>query len=331
LFSYSRACVRHLGLAVLIALAGLGPVNAGAQAWPNKIITLVVPFPPGGGVDLFARITAEKLAPKLGKPLVIENKPGVGGLAGANTVYRAAPDGSTFLVAPNTIFAAPFLMASGATGGVKVMELTPVILPAQTPMMLVVNPALGAKSVDDLVKLAKAKPGMNYGSAGNGSPMQFAGELFKKSAGIDLTHVPYKGVAASVTATVSNEVSILFVSLGGGVAGLLESGTLVPLAMTQKKRTELLPKVPTMGELGYKSVEADAWYGVFAPPGTPAAVVEQMNAEINSMLKLPDVKARLNTVGIDVAGGTPQDLAAEMREESARDERVIREFDIKFD
>jgi len=302
-----------------------------SAAWPQRALTLVVPFPPGGGPDLFARIVAERLPSRLGQPLLVENRPGVGGLAGANAVARAS-DGHSFLVAPNTIAIAPHVLPKGAGGGVDVMkDLMPVILPASTPMMLVVNPSLGVKSVAELVALVKTRPGLPYASAGNGSPMHIAGELFRRAAGIDLSHIPYKGVAPSVADTLGGQVQLLFVAYGGGIAQHLRAGKLQVLAVTEKRRSPLLPGIPTMAEAGFKGVETDAWYGVLAPLGTPPAVITRMNQEINAMLAIPEVREKMNAAGIDVRGGTAEAFAAEMREDHERYGRIVREFGIKAD
>jgi tripartite-type tricarboxylate transporter receptor subunit TctC len=303
-----------------------------AQAWPTKQVVIVVPFPPGGGPDLFARILSEKIPPRVGQPMIVENRPGVGGLAGANQVAKSAPDGHSFLVAPNTIAISPHLLAKGAGGGVDVMkDLVPVIMPASTPMILVVNPQLGVKSVPELVAAAKKKPGLPYASAGNGSPMHIAGELFKKAAGVDLQHVPFTGVAPSVTAALGGQVEVLFVAFGGGIAQHIKAGKLNVIAVTEKRRSPLLPDVPTMNELGFKGVETDAWYGVLAPTGTPAGVIARMNQEVNAVLAMPDVRARMNTAGIDVRGGTPEAFGTEMRDDHARYGRIVREFNIRAD
>lgn len=315
-------------LGVLLAVCG----SAFAQAWPSRPVTLVVPFPPGGGPDFFARVLGEKLSPKLGQPLLVDNRPGVGGLAGAGFVAKAAPDGYTFLVAPNTIAIAPHLLPKGAGGGVDVMkDLVPVVMPSSTPMLLVVNPALGVKSVPELLAYAKRNPGLAYASAGNGSPMHIAGELFKKAAGVDLLHVPYKGVAPSVADTLGGQVKVLFVAAGGGVIQHLRSGKLLPIAVTEKRRTALFPGLTTLTELGIAGVEVDAWYGVLAPAGTPAQVIARFNAEINAVIAMPDVRERLSTAGIDVRGGTPEAFGAEMREDHARYGRIVQEFGIRAD
>ena len=330
LFSWKRGFWQVLSSAFVFCLCASG--IAYAQSWPSRPITLVVPFPPGGGPDFFSRVLAEKLSPKLGQPLLVDNRPGVGGLAGASFVAKAAPDGHTFLVAPNTIAIAPHLLPKGAGGGVDVMkDLVPVVMPSSTPMLLVVNPTLGVKSVPELLAYAKKNPGLAYATAGNGSPMHIAGELLKKAAGIDLLHVPYKGVAPSVADTLGGQVKVLFVAAGGGVIQHLRSGKLLPIAVTEKRRTALFPGLTTLTELGIPGVEVDAWYGVLAPAGTPAPVIARFNAEINAVIAMPDVRERLSTAGIDVRGGTPEAFGAEMREDHARYGRIVQEFGIKAD
>jgi tripartite-type tricarboxylate transporter receptor subunit TctC len=317
---------RCLGLAAALILSA-----AHAQGFPVKPVTIVVPFPPGAGPDFAARAIGEKLSPRIGQPVIVENRPGVGGFVGANAVAKAAADGHTLLLTPNTLMIAPHILPKGAGGGLNVLtDLVPVAPVGSTPMLLVANPQLGVKSAQELIALAKKSPGLAYASAGNGSPMHIAGELLKKSAGIDLLHVPYKGVAPAVTDTLGGQVKVLFVALGG-VSQHIKSGKLVPLAVVEQKRTPLLPEVPTLAELGYKDVVVDAWYGVLAPKGTPDAVVAKLNDELNAVLAMPDVKERLAGAGIEARGGTAAQLGAQMRDDHARYGRIVTEFGIQAD
>ena len=304
---------------------------AAAQTFPSKTVTLVVPFPPGGGPDLAARVLAEKLAPKLGQPVVVENRPGAGALLGASAVARSAADGHTLLFTPNTVVISPHVLAPGAGGGVDVhKDLVPVISPATTPMVLVANPQLGATTLKGALDLARKSPGVPYGSPGNGSPMHFAGEMLKRSAGVDLMHVPYRGVGPSITAALSGEVKLLFTGLGGAVPHI-KAGKLIPLALTEKARSPLLPDVPTATEQGVAGVEVNAWYGVLAPTGTPAPVIARLNKEFNDALNLPDVRERLAGAGLDVLGGTPQVLADFMKADNERYGKLAKELNIKAD
>lgn len=322
-----RHTLSLLAGAALVALAG--PVAA--QAFPGKPITLVVPFPPGGGPDVAARVLAEKIAPKLGQPVVVENKPGAGALLGASQVARSAADGHTLLFTPNTMVISPHVLPAGSGGGVDVhKDLVPVIAPATTPMALLAHPSLGVKNLKELVEAAKKTPGIAYATAGNGSPMHFAGEMFKKSTKADLLHVPYRGVAPSVTAVLGGEVKLIYVALGGALAHV-KAGKLVPLALTEDTRSQLLPDLSTATEQGITGVEVNAWYGVFAPAGTPAAAIARINKEINDALKLPDVREKFTNAGLETLGGTPQVLADFMKADTQRYGALARELNIKAD
>ena len=319
-----------LGLCATL-LAALLPAVASAQAFPSKTVTIVVPFPPGGGPDLVARILAEKLAPRLGQAVVVDNKPGAGALVGAGAVARSAPDGHTLLLTPNTLVISPHVLPAGAGGGLNVQkDLAPVVAPATTPMVLVAHPQLGATDLRSALELARKTPGLPYGSAGNGSPMHFAGEMLKRAANVDLLHVPYRGVAPSINAALGGEVKLLYVGLGGAVPHI-KAGKLVPLAVTEKARSELLPEVPTATEQGVAGVEVNAWYGVFVPTGTPAPVVARLNQEINAVLQMPDVRTRFVGAGVEVLGGTPQQLADVVKADDERYGRLARELNIKAD
>lgn len=314
------------GLACLSLLAA----GAWAQTFPSKQVTLVVPFPPGGGPDVAARVIAEKLAPRLGQPVVVENRPGAGALMGASFVAKAAPDGHTLLLTPNTMAISPHVLAPGAGGGVDVnRDLLPVIAPATTPLVLVASPSLGVSNLKGLLEQAR-KGGLAYGSPGNGSPMHFAGEMFKRSAAVDLLHVPYRGVAPSLNAALAGEVKLLYTGVGGALQHI-KAGKLVPLALTEKARSALLPDVPTATEQGVANVEVNAWYGVFAPAATPAAVVQRINQEINAVIRLPDVRERFLGAGIEPLGGTAQVLADFMKADTQRYGQLARELGIKAD
>lgn len=329
-FFHRRA--RHQGALALAGLSLLLNVGLGwAQSFPSKQVTLVVPFPPGGGPDVAARVIAEKLAPRLGQAVVVENRPGAGALLGASLVAKAAPDGHTLLLTPNTMAISPHVLAPGAGGGIDVnRDLLPVIAPATTPLVLVASPQLGATNLKALLEQARKQPGLAYGSPGNGSPMHFAGEMFKRSASVDLLHVPYKGVAPSLNAALAGEVKLLYTGVGGALQHI-KAGKLVPLALTEKSRSALLPDVPTATEQGVANVEVNAWYGVFAPAATPAAVVQRINQEVNAVIRMPDVRERLLGAGIEPLGGAPQVLADFMKADTQRYGQLARELGIKAD
>jgi tripartite-type tricarboxylate transporter receptor subunit TctC len=322
-----------LALAALPALmsAALLCGPASAQTWPARTVTIVVPFPPGGGPDVAARVLAEKLAPRFGQAVVVENRPGAGALVGAAAVARSAPDGHTLLLTPNTMAISPHVLPKGAGGGVDVQkDLTPVIAPATTPLAVVAHPQLGVNNLRDLVAQVKRNPGLPYASAGNGSPMHFAGEMFKQSAGVDMTHVPYRGVAPSITGTLAGDTRVLFVGLGGALPHI-RAGKLVPLAVTESRRSALMPDVPTATEQGVRDVEVNAWYGIFAPAGTPAPVLARINQEVNEALKLADVREKFLNAGIEPLGGDAQTLANFMRNDDQRYGAIARALNIKAD
>ena len=320
-----------VGALAAAALLANTPLWAQAPAWPTKPVTLVVPFPAGGGPDLAARLIGEKLAGRIGQPVVVENKPGAGALLGAGQVAKAAADGHTLLLSPNTLVISPHVLAPGAGGGIDVQkDQQPIIAPATTPLVLVAHPPFGAKDLKTALELARKSPGVPYGSAGNGSPMHFAGEMLKKSAKVDLLHVPYRGVAPSITAALSGEVKLLYVGLGGAVPHI-KAGKLVPLAVTERSRSSMMPDVPTATEQGVPGVEVNAWYGVFAPAATPAAVVQKINQEINEVLKDGGVRDKLLAAGIEPLGGSAQQLADFVRADHQRYGALAKELNIKAD
>ena len=325
-----RSTLRVLGWLAAAAASLLSP-GTQAQGFPVRGVTIVVPFPPGGGPDIAARVLAEKLAMRLGQAVVVENKPGAGALIGAAAVAKSAPDGHTLLLTPNTMVISPHVLPAGAVGGVDVhKDLMPVISPATTPLALVASPQLGVNTLKALLDAARAAPGLPYGSPGSGSPMHFAGEMFKRSTRLDLLHVPYKGVGPSITAAVGGEIKLLFTALGGAVPHI-RSGKLVALAVTEKSRSALLPEVPTATEQGVPNVEVNAWYGVLAPAATPPQVIARLNQEFNNALQMPDVRTRLAGAGLDVLGGAPQVLADFMKADNQRYGQLARELGIKAD
>jgi len=313
--------------AMAVSMAGLAP--AGAQVVFNRPLTLVVPYPAAGGPDLAARILANRLQERLGQAVVIENKPGASSMIGVNAVERSAPDGHTLLFTTVMTVIAPHVLSkeAGARKGI-LGEMVPIVAPATTPMLLVASPRLGVTSLAGLIDQARRTPGLTYGSAGIGSGTHFAGELFKRSAGVDLLHVPYAGVAPSIVGTMRGDTSLLFVALGAALPQI-KSGNLVPLAMTEKTRSSLLPQVPTATEQGVPNVEIHAWYGIFAPAGTPDAVRDKLNQAVNAVLALPEVKQDFAAKGVEVLGGTPAQLAALVKADDERYGAIARSLNIR--
>ena len=327
----TRSLLHRLSAVVLVAglsLAAAAPA-ALAQDYPSRPIRLVIPFPPGGGNDALGRIVAQRLSVALGQQVFVENKAGAGGNLGTAEVAHARPDGYTLTLG----FVANMAMTPhlGKVNYDAVQDFAPISMVAQGYQILVVNPAFAARSVPELVALARASPGtLNYASGGNGSPLHLVGELFKIAAGIDVTHIPYKGSTPAAAAVVSGETQMLF---GGVVSSLslIKGGRLRPLAVTAPKRIDLLPDVPTLAELGYGGVEASSWYGLFAPAGTPAAIIERLNREMVALGKNPEHREQLFKQGQEAVYSTPAELASYVRSESTKWARVIKTAKIEAD
>lgn len=322
-----RILLSCMGAAALM-LASPGARSA-EPAWPARPITIVVPFPAGGGPDLVARVLAAHLGGKLGQPVIVDNKPGASGLLGAGQVARSLPDGYTLLLTPNTLVIAPHVMAKGASGTLDVQrDLQPIVEPATTAMVLVASPSLGVHDLKQLVALVKKNPGLAYASTGPGSLMHFGGAMLARSAGIDLLHVPYKGAAPAMQALLGGEVKLGFVGMGAATS-LLKSGKLVALATAEKTRSPLAPDVPTAAEQGVAHVDLNTWFGLFAPAGTPPRIVERINRETNQVLQLPEVREKLREAGMEAVGGSAQMLGDLVRSDDQRYGRVARELDIR--
>ena len=321
----SRMFLMQLGTAVTLLI---GASWATAQ-YPSRTVTIIVPVPPGSSTDIVARLLAERLPARLGQGFLVENRPGASGLIGAGAVARSAPDGHTLAVVASTLFIAPHVMPKGAGGGVDVVkDFAPIIRTASSPLVLLVNPQLGVKSVAELVALAKRSPGLAYATSGNGSPMHIAGELFQKSTGVQLTHVPYKGVMPAVQDTMSGQVKVAFSALGG-IGQFISAGRVNALAVVGK-RTSLLPNLATLADLGVAGIDVDApWFPLLAPAGTPQVIIARLNQEANAILKLSDVRERLISAGVEPEGGTSEEAARNVREDFARYGRIVAEFNIK--
>jgi len=285
-----------LALALSSAL-GMGTAHAqGAEAaFPDRSIRLIVPYPPGGSTDPAARLIASDIGPRLGQNVVVENRAGAAGAIGTEAVARAAPDGYTLLLHTSVISTDPTLKKN-APYDVK-RDLAPVTLAVNGPYLLVVNPSLPVRNVAELITYAKANPGkLNFGSAGQASSGHLIGELFKKAAGIDMVHVPYKGGGPSIVGLVGNEVQLVFDTFGGSRA-LAESGKLRAIAVTSPNRASLMPDIPTVSESGLKDFSAVYWLGIFAPAKTPPVIIDKLHGVIRQSLETPAVKAKMLDIG----------------------------------
>ena len=300
-----------------------------AQEYPARPIRLVVPYPPGGGNDTLGRLVAQRLSTALGSQVFVENKPGAGGNLGTELVAHAKPDGYTLTLG----FVANFAMTPhlGKVNYDPIKDFAPISMVAQGYQILVVNPSFPAKSVPELVALAKAKPGtLNFASGGNGSPLQLVAELFKISAGIDMVHIPYKGSSPAAAAVVAGETQMVF---GGVVSSLplIRAGRLRALAVTAPQRIDALPDTPTMIELGYPGVEASSWYGLFAPAGTPAFIIQRLNKEMVDLGQNAEHREQLSKQGQEAVYSAPEELGQYVKSESEKWARVIKTAHIEVD
>jgi len=313
---------QHAFLLHAIVMAAMAAAPALAQQYPVKPIRFVT----GGGPDAMARILGPKFTAAWGQQVVVEERGGGGGMISAETVARASPDGYTLLLATGTHTINPnfFKLSYDMT-----RDFAPVTLLGTIPFVLSVHPAVPATTVDELVKLARAKPGeLNYGSGGNGSPGHLIGEMFKSRTGVNIVHVPYKTVAQGVTALIGEQVQVNFV-VGPSAVPQIRAGRIRPLAVTTSKRSASLPEVPTIAESGLAGFDAPAWNGVLVPARTPRPVIAQLHAEIVKDLKLPDVLERITALGFEPVGNTPEEFGVFLKAELAKWAKVAKEIGAK--
>jgi tripartite-type tricarboxylate transporter receptor subunit TctC len=315
--------------ALVAALAFAAPAATLAQAFPSKPIRLIVTYPPGGGADLMARLVAPKMGEALGQAVVVENKPGASGQIGAGEVARAAPDGYTIMLDASSFAVNPSLYSKLPYDPARAFQ--PLAVLALYPNMLVVTPSFPPKDVKELVALAKAKPGtVAFASSGNGSAQHLAGELFKQRAGVDMTHIPYKGGGPAMNDVIGGQVPVFFANVASGLAHV-KGGKLRAMAVTGTKRASSLPDLPTMAEAGIPGYEVYEWNAIFAPAGTPAPVVEKLAAAIAKAMQSPEIRERVATLGGDLAGYGPKEAEKFIREQTELWARVVKAGNIKVD
>ncbi len=320
----------HRLLSALLSVPFIYAGCVGAQDYPSKPIRLIIPWPTGGGTDITFRVWAPKLAENLGQQIVIDNRPGAGSTIGLDLVAKSRPDGYT-LGASNIAFGAnPFLLSKMPFDTEK--DLMPVSLTALVPMVLCVHPSVPARSVKELIALAKARPGaLNYGSAGNASASHLVTELFSDVTGAKMVHVPYKGGGPQNVAGVGGEIAVLFVTIPAGI-GHIRNGRLMALGISTLKRDPTLPDVPTIAEaIGMPDFEVSEWHGVVVPAGTPKAVIGRLHQEIVKVLTIPEVKERVASVGSTLVGSTPEEMATYLKREFSRWSRVIKAVGIRVE
>jgi tripartite-type tricarboxylate transporter receptor subunit TctC len=304
--------------------------SAFAQPFPQKPVKLIVGFPPGGGVDIIARSIQQRLSERLGQPVVVENRSGAGGNIAAEQVAHAPADGYTLLVsAVSSLAISASLYKSPRYDLMK--ELTPVAVVASVPNVLVVHPSVKAANVKEFIAYVKANPGkVNFGSAGSGTTVHFAGELFKSMANIDMVHVPYKGAAPAMADLLGGQVQVMFDFLSAA-APQIKSGKLRALGVTSTKRSPLMPDVPTIAEAGLPGYQVLGSFGVMAPAGTPAEIVNRLNHEIAAVVNLPDVKERLAKSAATPEQQSPEEFAQVLKAEVAKWAKIVESTGVKLD
>jgi tripartite-type tricarboxylate transporter receptor subunit TctC len=312
----------------IAAVALFSAALAQPAQYPTRPVRFIVPFPPGGGVDVVGRTVGEKLSARLGQTIVIENRPGAGATLGAGLAAKGAPDGYTLLVGPVIGLAIPHAYYRKLSYDLG-RDFEPVTKIGFGTVVMVVPPSLGAGSVKDVIALARAKPGqLTFASSGTGALIHLTGELFKQMARVDIVHVPYKGTAQLLPDLLDGRVSMAIDSLPAHLPHI-KAGRLKPLGVARKTRSAQLPDVPTMTEAGLPGFESYTDYALYAPAGTPKAIVALLNKETNAVLLLPDLRAKLADIGIEIAGSTPDALRAEVHAEIAKWAKVIKDANIQ--
>ncbi|GEQ77835.1 exported protein [Comamonas testosteroni] len=323
-----RALLAAASATALGFLPTTAPAHA-ADKYPHKPITLVVAYPAGGDTDVLARLIGEKLTARLGQPVIVENRTGAAGTIGTAYVSKAAPDGYTLLLAPNTIAITPHVLKGVAGAQVNpVNDLTSISQLGRQSLFVVATATTGVSSIKDLVASVKAGKITSYASPGNGSPMHILGELFDKATGVKITQVPYRGSVPAVADLVGGQIPMMYTTLGP-VAQYIKAGKLVPLAVADAKRSPFLPQVSTLAEQGYPGVEVGAWQALMGPKGMSPELVKLLNQHCEAILKMPDVAARMETIAITPTGGDPAAMSKLVQSDFQRYREIVKEFGIQ--
>jgi tripartite-type tricarboxylate transporter receptor subunit TctC len=310
---------------LMFALAGA----AAAQDYPSRTVRMIVPFSPGGGTDLIARVLAQKLTQSLGSSFIVENRPGAGGTVGTAIVAKSPPDGYTLIVVSSSHGINPSVYKSLPYDTQR--DLAPVSLLMSGPALLVTHPSVPAKSVKELIALARARPGaLTFGSAGIGTPPHLGAELFKILAKVDMTHVPYKGNASAFIDLMAGEISLMFPNIVSGLPHVRQ-GKMRGMAVSSGQRSAIAPEIPTVAESGLPGYEMGSWFGLVAPAGTPAPVIVKLQQETAKALRLPDIKDKLTAQGVEAIGSTPEEFRKFLQAEITRWEKVIGTAKLRFD
>ncbi len=317
-------------LLAAVALAGIGVVGAAhAQNYPAKPVTLIVPYPAGGANDMLGRLIGQKLSERLGQQFIIENKPGAGTLIGATVVAKAAPDGYTLLVGGFASNAVTPLLFKAEYDPIKDFE--PIGMFGTAPTVVITYPDSVYKTIKDVVDAAKKKPGeIMYGSSGNGSPLHMAGEMFTAQAGVNMTHVPYKGGSAHILDLIGKRLDVIF-DTSTNSTPLIKGGKVRPIAVSSKTRLPDFPDVPTLTEAGYPDFSVNGWYALYAPAKTPKPIVDKLSTELQAVLKQPEVIEKLRGVGVTPGSGQADELAKYAPAELEKYRKLIKDANIKAD
>jgi tripartite-type tricarboxylate transporter receptor subunit TctC len=319
--------VTAFAAAIALGVCWSGSSAAAQSDYPNRPIRLIVPVPPGGGSDFFARTIGAKLSESVGQPVIVDNRAGASGNLGHEIAARSAPDGYTIVLVSTVVATNPSVYKNLPFDAIK--DFAPITLVAAVPHLLVVNPKVPAKSVQELIALAKANPGkLNYGSAGIGSAFHLAPELFKVQTGTDIVHVPYKGGGPAIADVIGGQVDLAFGNLLA-VLPQARAGTLRALGVTTAKRTPAAPDIPTIAEAGVPGYVFATWFGILAPAGTPRPIVAKLNREIVGILEAPEMKERLTKSGAEVTTSTPEAFALYLKSETAKWTKVLKDAGIK--
>ena len=320
---------RHLLASAAAGLALPWSLPTAAQAWPARPIRLVSPYGAGGSNDILTRVLGDFLSRRLGQSVVVENKAGAGTRIANDYVAKAAPDGYTLLMAPSTFTMAQLVLKTAPSAAYDVRGFTPIIQVGAQPLFIVAGPGSKARSLKEAMDESK-KSELAYASPGSGSPMHVLGEMFNRASGANFRHVPYRGVAPALTDVAGGHVPLTWMTYGP-VEPYLADGKLRLLGVAQAERTPLAPQVPTLAELGFKGVEVAAWNGLYGPKGLPAEIVSRLNTQLNEIIRLPDVAAKMKTLGVLPVGGPPDTLAKTTAADLERFTRVVKELNIQAD
>ena len=322
MISRRRLIAATLSVATLAAL----PYTVSAQEWPTKPVKIVVPFAPGGGSDFIARYIARRLTEELKQAVIVDNKPGAGGNIGAEQGIKSAPDGYTLTLIASSYTVNPSVYKLNFD---PINDITPIIQISQGPLVIVTNPSLPAKTLQEFIAMAKAKPNeINYASSGQGSIIHAATELFDQRAGVKMTHVPYKGSGPALTDTIAGQTQVFFSSASTAMPQI-QAGKLRALGVTTTKRIPALPNVPTVAESGVANYDVTLWHGLIGPKGMPPAIVNRINAAVSKALKMKESEEQLQNDGVSPAGGSPQQFGDTIKRETAMWGKVVADANIK--